>query len=168
MTKITNNVERLKEARKRRNMTQEEFAQLLHLERSYISQLENGHREILPWLLERIEVLEKEDAAELESDAMLNEPTTHEGARVHRGNARAYKDPANRAIIPHGSFAKGTATPPLEVPETDQVDFVNGDRYSGEVKSVTEKEIEFTNPFVGIKTIPRSEIRTIIIRKRPK
>ncbi len=87
-------------------------------------------------------------------------------ARTLSDLVAAFEEPLGRSA--RGSFAKETIVHRQTDAESDQVDFINGDRYSGEVKSVSEKEIEFTNPIVGFKKIPRTEIQSIIIRRRPK
>lgn len=58
-----------------------EFAKLVHLDRSYISQLERGRRPIQPWLVERIDVLEKEDVYSVNKPplAAQDQPASLEG-----------------------------------------------------------------------------------------
>jgi transcriptional regulator with XRE-family HTH domain len=82
VTEIKRFVERLKLLRKRRGLTQAEFAKVIHLDRSYLSQLERGRRPIQPWLMERIEVLEKEDVYSVNMPTVSPSGQDGAGARV--------------------------------------------------------------------------------------
>jgi transcriptional regulator with XRE-family HTH domain len=56
---VNKDVEKLKAARNRLKWNQEQMAHALGLDRSYLSQLETGARTIKPWVLDRVEVIER-------------------------------------------------------------------------------------------------------------
>lgn len=76
--KVSLDVEKLKSARKRLGWDQKKMGEALGLDRSYISQLENGARAIKPWVLERLEIIERGVAAGVEKStpSTLNEART--------------------------------------------------------------------------------------------
>jgi transcriptional regulator with XRE-family HTH domain len=57
---VHRDVEKLKAARTRLKWNQKQMADAIGLDRSYLSQLENGERTIRPWILDRVEVIERE------------------------------------------------------------------------------------------------------------
>ncbi len=67
---------RLRAFRAAQGLSQGELGQRLQLDRSYISQLENGRKEIQDWVMERLDVLESE--ARLKSNTQST-PRLHGG-----------------------------------------------------------------------------------------
>lgn len=60
-------------------MNQTKFADLVHLNRTYLSELESGRRELQPWLRERIAALELEPVGQSDNQVAEN-PTPYSSA----------------------------------------------------------------------------------------
>lgn len=88
--KVNRDVEYLKAARKRLGWNQEELAKALGLDRSYLSQLENG-REIQPWVWERLEVIERGVKAGVDKSTACREESTAPGSPLEM-QCREYLD----------------------------------------------------------------------------
>jgi len=71
-------VEKLITARKELGFSQGKMGHALGLDRAYISQLENGHRAIKPWVMERLEVLLEEKRLKVNTQA-TSRPRNHGG-----------------------------------------------------------------------------------------
>lgn len=57
---LTNAAARLRAVRRQMGLDQQQMAKMLSLDRSYLSLLENDRREIQPWVMERLEAIERE------------------------------------------------------------------------------------------------------------
>lgn len=94
-------VEKLTSARKELELTQAQMAELLGLDRSYVSQLENGAKAIQEWVIERVEVL-------LEARRMANveKATVGKLQEDFKGTGFRLDSPPVARLVPVVSFAR--------------------------------------------------------------
>lgn len=68
--------ERIKAVREKRQLNQEQFARILHITRSYLSELETNRRPVQPYIQEKIVEMERVDEVNGQSSSPLNDSTS--------------------------------------------------------------------------------------------